>query len=195
MAVDIGRVMTVEIAGEFGYSQALRGLALNKNQPTDNMSNLALKLSTKDYGHNKFLEGIYLWIFVNGSRDFWQEADTYRIASKNSQSTMHTLLQTQLTQEHFTEDIPESYLSYIQETINKKNLRRAKKLLPEGFKQMRLWIINYKTLRNIIIQREHHKLIEWQIFIHSVLTQIQHPELLPGNIVELAKKIEDFKNA
>jgi len=45
--------------------------------------------------------------------------------------------------------------------------------------QKRMWNMNYKTLRNIILQRKNHRLPHWQTFIKSIEEQIDYPELLP----------------
>ena len=39
-------------------------------------------------------------------------------------------------------------------------LVRAKRMLPEGFEQMRTWDTNYAELRNMYFQRKHHRLQE-----------------------------------
>jgi hypothetical protein len=54
-----------------------------------------------------------------------------------------------------------------------------KKQLPEGFLQKRLWVMSYKTLRNIAMQRMTHRLPHWKKFLRDVYAQAEHPELLP----------------
>lgn len=49
------------------------------------------RLFEKDGGHNKFLESVILWLDVNAPLYWWTEADTYRLSTKQSESTMHTL--------------------------------------------------------------------------------------------------------
>ena len=63
--------------------------------------------------------------------------------------------------------------------IEHDDLVEVKQKLPEGFLQRRLWVINYKCLRNIILQRRTHRLPHWHMFIKAVLLQVEHPELLP----------------
>ena len=63
---------------EAGYYAALHGLGHNKKQSQDKgMDDIALRLATKDGGHNKFLESIYVWLDVRAARYWWQEADTF----------------------------------------------------------------------------------------------------------------------
>jgi hypothetical protein len=38
--------------------------------------------------------------------------------------------------------------------------------------------VSYKTLQNIVAQREGHKVKEWDFFISEVLSNIKHPEFL-----------------
>ena len=98
--------IATRIIGEYGFEQALFGLGLSygitsgmsysdfiKNDNLVNkMSSVAEKLCSNDGGHNKFLESIKIWLDVDAPRFWWSEADTYRLSSKNSESTMHTLV-------------------------------------------------------------------------------------------------------
>lgn len=186
--------INVEKMDEAGYDAALGGLAHNKKQETEKMRLVAEKLAGKDGGHNKFLESIIVWLDVRAPRYWWQEADTFRLSTKQSESTMHTL-----TQELLTIDIddaasvnafiannfePDSCspatLAWIYSAAKEKNIVEIKKKLPEGFLQARLWCMSYKTLRNIILQRRAHRLPHWKEFIRQTLALLEHPELLPG---------------
>ena len=110
---------------------------------------------------------------------WWSEADTYRLTTKQSQSSMHTILKGPLGQKNFESKIPKDYMDLLNKLIVKGDLVRLKALLPEGFLQRRLWCMNYANLRNIIIQRRNHRLPHWALFIESILAQVEHPELLP----------------
>ena len=61
-----------------------------------------------------------------------------------------------------------------------KDIIGVKKRLPEGFLQTRMWCMNYKTLRNVILQRRSHRLPHWKDFIRQTLDIVEHPELLPN---------------
>lgn len=190
----------VRKADEAGYAAALQGLAHNKKQEPQRMDAVARRLADMDGGHNKFLESIIVWLDVRAPRYWWQEADTFRLSTKQSESTMHTL-----TEELAAIDIHNSAeveafiadnfepnscspqtLAWIYETVPQKNIIEIKKKLPEGFLQTRMWCMSYKTLRNIILQRRTHRLPHWREFIRQVLEQVEHPELLPG--LEAGKK-------
>lgn len=173
--------ISVKILEEAGYESAMIGLSYNKNQSVAHMPEVAEKLCTKDGGHNKFLEQIIIWLEVRAPRYWWQEADTYRLSSKSSQSTMHTILKDILVPENFEcDDVEGVDLEYLNNLIKNKELVKLKRKLPEGFMQKRMWMMSYKTLRNIILQRKHHRLPHWADgYIDMVLAQVHHPELLP----------------
>lgn len=193
--------LTVKKVDEAGYKAALLGLAHNKKKSPDKMSEVAEKLSDKDGGHNKFLESIVLWLDVRAPRYFWQEADTFRLSTKQSESTMHTLTQELLVididspkavQRFMDENFePESCtpdtLRWIYQAAKANDLIAVKKRLPEGFLQTRTWCMSYKTLRNIILQRRTHRLPHWKEFIRQTLEQADHPELLPGLSAKTAR--------
>jgi hypothetical protein len=185
--------LNVKKAHEAGYDAALLGLAHNKKQSPEKMSVVAEKLADKDGGHNKFLESIIVWLDVRAPRYFWQEADTFRLSTKQSESTMHTLtgelleidIDNAKSVSRFLEENFEpgscsiETLRWIYDAAKAGDLVAVKKRLPEGFLQTRMWCMNYKTLRNIILQRRTHRLPHWKEFIRQVIDQADHPELLP----------------
>lgn len=179
---------------EAGYDAALHGLAHNKKQAVARMAKVAQKLADLDGGHNKFLESIYVWLDVRAPRYWWQEADTFRLSTKQSESTMHTLTEELLAidiadtqsvrtflKENFEPDACSlDTIRAIYHAAQKKDIIGVKKRLPEGFLQTRMWCMNYKTLRNIILQRRSHRLPHWKEFIRQTIDQVKNPELLPG---------------
>lgn len=172
--------MKISILKECGYSEALLGLSLSYGISLDRAKTVAQALSKKDYGHNKFLESIYVWFDITAPRFWWQQADTYRLSTKQSESTMHTLLKKELTQSDFEYPIPEELLQLLNNYIAKKQFVELKNILPEGFLQRRVWVVNYKTLRNIYIQRKDHKLEQWKIFCDHIANNLEHKEFLGG---------------
>jgi hypothetical protein len=181
--------MKVSIIKEAGYLEALYGLGLSydltSDIPFENFCNnkdlitkmrfVSQKLYDKEGGHNKFLESIYVWIDITAPRFLYSEIDTYRIGStKQSQSTMHTLLKNPITQDMFEYPIPLSTLNYLEILRQGKDFIQLKNLLPEGFLQRRIWVVNYKTLRNILHQRKHHKLDQWKDFCKYIYNNIEH---------------------
>jgi hypothetical protein len=184
----------VHKVNESGYEAALLGLAHNKKQSPEKMEAVAERLSDKDGGHNKFLESIIVWLDVRAPRYWWQEADTFRLSTKQSESTMHTLTGELLAMDPEDPDSVEKFmrqnfepdscsaqtLREIYRAAERKDLVGVKKRLPEGFLQTRMWCMSYRTLRNIILQRRTHRLPHWQAFIRQTLEQLDHPELMPG---------------
>ncbi len=178
--IDDGYFISVEVIAESGFNPAMEGLSYNKNQPFAKMPEVGVKLSKYDGGHNKFLEHIIVWLRVTATRYVWQEMDTFRLSSKNSQSTMHTILRHELTKDNFElRDISDEYLDELNGYLKQGRLVKLKRKLPEGFLQKRMWLMSYKTLRNLILQRRGHRLPHWPAFIESVLDQVKHPEFLP----------------
>lgn len=158
--------MKIKILEEAGFGSAMRGLARSFNRDPKDMPAVALGLAGKDKGHNKFLESIVVWMDVEAPLDFHKQLDTYRVGiTKQSDSTMHTLMRRPLVQADFEEKIPESYLNYLNSCIEDgAPLQFLSKMLPQGFIQGRTVCVNYKTIRNIILQRRGHKLKEWSVF-------------------------------
>ena len=189
-------MLTVIKTEEAGFTSAMRGLSLSKKQPVRNMPALAVKLAPMDGGHNKFLESLMIWCDVRASRYWWQEADTFRIASKQSESTMHTLISEitnfeigdtnlQGSRHRFIKEnfepgsvCPEQFDMMIQHAKD-DDIVAVKNCLPEGFLQTRIWRFDYKCFRNMILQRRTHRLPLWPKFLRSLQEQLDHPEFLP----------------
>jgi len=184
--------MKVKVLEEHGYELALRGMAYSyKDRAVDpdtwwgGQFAKAIKraplLAPKDGGHNKFLESIAVWIDLEASRAFWSEFDTYRVGTtKQSESTMHTLSKRQPEISDFEEGTHYSVFSAFVSVWRgaKGDINVLKMNLPEGFLQRRLVCTNYKVLRNVIAQREGHRLKWWKVFVDEVINQVQHPELV-----------------
>lgn len=128
--------------------------------------------------HSKFMRQIQVWADVDMPRYIWSEWDTYKFNTKNSESTMHRLLnnpnpitfalfeydeEDRYVLEAVVERLEELRQKYLQ-TKDFSLVVRAKKLLPEGFLQLRTVNTNYAELRNMYFQRKNHRLKkEWGI--------------------------------
>lgn len=184
--------MQVKIIEEAGHDLALRGMAYSyKDRAIDpdewwvNQRPRAEKraplLAPMDAGHNKFLRQIALWIDIEACRAWWSEFDTYKVGTvADSESTMHTLAKRPPTMGDFEEGtsdhVVEAFKTVWLEA--KGDVTTLKMNLPEGFLQRRMVTLNYAVLRNIIQQREGHRLKWWQVFIDEVRAQVKHPEYL-----------------
>lgn len=175
--------MKVIVLEEHGYYSAALGFSLSYNTTIERAFEILPKFAFGKSGERKFLESIMLWLQVTSSRSVWQEADTYRIATKQSESTMHTLHKRPLTEEDWEYPLPDGMLKIVNEQrlrfLNKEIKKyQFKNCLPEGFLQTRVWCMSYKTLQNIYEQRHNHELPQWGEFLTSVLQQIYHPEFV-----------------
>lgn len=186
--------MKVQIISEHGYEEALFGLGLSHGL-TSNISmsdfladeslqeqlmEIAIKLSSKDGGHNKFLESIVIWVDITAPRFWWQEFDTYRVGiTKQSESTMHTIHKQMLTQDNFEYYVNENILDTLNQYIQNSeiDIERIKNILPEGFLQRRIVCLNYKCLRNMLLQRKTHKLPQWEQFCKTILWDCKYPNV------------------
>lgn len=171
---------------ESGYDEAIIGFSLSYNTSLDRAEEILPKYAFGIPGENKFLESIIVWWDVTAPRYWWQEADTYRVGStKQSESTMHTLLKKPLTQENFQCEIPDLFLDELNKLrqkglIDNRNyyFQKLKNCLPEGFLQRRIWCLNYKSMQNIYTQRRNHRLQEWQLFCNALQNKLEHPEFI-----------------
>ncbi len=171
--------MNVDILHEAGYEQALIGLSLSYKQPVEKMPQVAERLYHKNGGHNKFLESIIVWLDITAARYWWQQFDTYRIGvTKQSESTMHTILKRPLTQDDFEGEIAPATLDRLNALIADKAFAQVKRELPESFLQRRVVCTNYKTIRRMIKQRQTHRLHEWQFFCDAMREQLAHAQFL-----------------
>lgn len=143
---------------------------------------LAQKLLRGGSEHSKFMRMIHVSVDINMPRYWWSEADTYHFNSKNSCSTMHKLLNNNnpITMDMFVvceedkdwweltvgklEKMRQEFKEIQKTTKDSKQMNRllvrAKRMLPEGFLQMRTFDTNYAELRNMYFQRRHHRLKE-----------------------------------
>lgn len=144
---------------------------------------LSMKLQAAGTEHYKHLRMIHAFAEIDGPIFWWKEADTYRAGvEKISTSTMHTLMNKPLTRENFEcRSMNDDYINFMLDSINtsmeawraEKDMEYKKQIwesviqaLPESFIQKRIVMFSYAALRNIVRQREGHKLSEWADFIN-----------------------------
>lgn len=171
--------MIVTILNEAGYDEAILGLSLSFKAGLSKAEVRSRSLCRQDGGHNKFLESIVVWLDIYAPRYWWSQFDTYRTGiTKQSESTMHNLMDRPLRMEDFSQEIPAAYLEEMNGAWAEKDIERLKAMLPEGYIQRRVVCTNYKTLRNICQQRWGHRLAEWKEFILSLNAKLTHSYLL-----------------
>ena len=157
--------------------------AFRKSPVYKQLETVSKKLAHQQGGHNKFLETITLVLDITAPRYWWQEFDTYRAGvTKQSESTMHTIMARDLTDEdfeggtfdHILDELNAIRRDYLaaKEKGDAEEERRCfldmKSALPEGFLQRRIVVLNLKTLQNMYIQRRTHRLPEWRSFFESL---------------------------
>ena len=187
--------MKINIIETSGETTALFGIGLSYGITSTYKSRIALhlyddlydkllktadKLAHKQGGHNKFLESINISLDITAPRYWWSEFDTYRVGvTKQSESTIHTLGKRDLTADDFEHNLPFDILTIFNNIIDRYRCTENKKeketlfltlknLLPEGYLQRRIVVLNAKTLQNIIAQRINHRLPEWKQFCDTL---------------------------
>ena len=132
--------------------------------------------------HCKHLRMIFVWADINAPRYWWAEIDTYRAGvEKVSCSTMHKLMARKLMLNDFAIDDTENpefqtVIGYINNLMDKykdtEDQKEKKEIwrhiiqyLPQSYLHKRTVCMSYAALRNIVRQREGHKLKEWKAFI------------------------------
>lgn len=134
---------------------------------------LAQKLIKAGGCHRKFMRQIMVSVDITAPLYWWKEFDTYKVGTvANSESTMHKLADTPITQECFEMGglIPRRYIEEL-ETIRLgycksegKSMYLWKQLivmLPESWLQKRTVTMNYENILQMVQWRSGHKLTEW----------------------------------
>ena len=184
--------MKIHLLGAYGGDAALLGLGLSYGLTTpydywddvpeetkQRLYKIAEKLCVRDGGENKFLRSMVYYWSVEAPRFWWCEADTYKISTvAQSSSTMHTIMNGKLTQEDFEYEIPMFTLGQLngliegyKATKNQDAFLKLKNMLPEGFLQRRIWTLNLANMKNIYVQRRHHRLPQWQIVCQAFMEE------------------------
>ena len=172
--------MKVTILREAGHEEAMLGLSLSYNADPDRMPARAAKLAHMDGGHNKFLESMAVWLDITAPRYWWQQFAEYRVGRSNqSESTMHTLMRTSITEDMFTNDVYPEIIWLCERIRRSGDIQKLKANLPEGFLQRRQIATNYKTIRHIVAQRHDHKLPEWHVFCET-MRGLEHRHFIFG---------------
>lgn len=201
------RVETLKVAG---LTEALIGMRnpLNSwylNDTKDDIIGekdlgLAQRLIKAGNEHCKFMRQVQVWVNITAPRYWWSEFDTYKVGtSANSTSTMHKLFdkktEIKLNMFEVHNDFEKRIINnlikelnilrdnyFIAENQEEKNiiLTMAKRILPEGYLNLRTVNLNYSVLRNIVQQRKNHRLkYEWQeCFCRWVTTLPYSKELI-----------------
>lgn len=188
--------MRVRLMKEFGYEEALFGIGLSYGK----VSGYATSEEAKQHdewarlcelapqlalygggGHDKFLRQIGVILDITAPLYWWKQMDTYKVSTvAQSESTMHTLMKKPVTKDCFEfGQVPDFYVDFLEDLRKHKDFSRLNACLPQSWLQRRIWTGNYAVLKNIILQRDNHKLPEWKFFLDAIFPALGHPELLP----------------
>jgi hypothetical protein len=176
--------MDIRVLSEYGYNEAILGFSLSYNTNIDRVKEILPKYAFGVPGEGKFLESMIVYLDIRAPRFWWQEADTYRVGTtKQSESTMHTLYKRFLTEDDFEYPVGADILNSLNMLVSSYRTKlvtidQLKNSLPEGFLQRRIWMVNYKLLQNIYVQRHNHRLPQWQQFFEFVLSELEHPDFI-----------------
>ena len=185
--------MRINVLSESGYRFALFGIGLSygltsgKNtdqvalgdELLDRLHGIAKKLAHKGNAENKFLRQMSVTLDVEAPIYWWKQADTYKVGTTaQSESTMHTLTRTPITQDRFEHPIFPETLKHLEGLRQSGDFDLLINELSCGWLQRRILTCNYAVLQNIYQQRRHHKLKEWHVFIDSVLEDLWHPDFI-----------------
>jgi hypothetical protein len=186
------KIETLEVAGFAPAMTAMRN-PLNSWAKNDsaagnigpNDKDLSVRLQKAGPEHCKHLRMIQVWADIEAPREWLIQLDTYRFGvEKISCSTMHKLTSRDFEPDDFDMDFEidkietANWMNEIlhafkeEQDIDKKNFlwRRLIQNLPQSYIQRRTYMFSYAALRNIVKQREGHKLHEWAQFIGWVHT-------------------------
>lgn len=185
---------------EAGFEEAALGLSLSfKTINSEDMNKISKgdyiladrikdvvmpNLAHKGGGHNKFLESMYIWALVRANQAWWSQMDTYRIMTKQSTSTMHTLAKHKPTKEDFEPDTDIVMVTrFIDEwSILRKDIDTLRRALPQGYLATRQLCLSYKTLQNIYYQRNNHRSKDWKEFLNQITSQLDYPDFIIPNM-------------
>lgn len=188
--------MRVRLMKEFGYEEALFGIGLSygkvsgyvtpeeamRHDEWSRLCELAPQLALYGAGgHDKFLRQIGVILDITAPLYWWKQMDTYKVSTvAQSESTMHTLMKKPVTKDCFEfGQVPDYYVNFLEDLRKDGDFDKLNACLPQSWLQRRIWTGNYAVLKNIILQRDNHKLPEWKFFLDAIFPALGHPELLP----------------
>lgn len=162
----------------------------------ENDKKLAQRLILSGTEHRKFLRQIFISVDITAPIYWWKEFDTYKIGTTaNSTSTMHKLIDSDLTLNNFEHDnfakysvdeleVLTKYINWldklkIEAKENKESWRKMVQWLPCSWLQKRTVTMNYEVVRSMYFHRRNHKLSEWSCdFVQWVQTLPYSQEFL-----------------
>ena len=197
---------------------------IKERETTKNDIERCIRLSkacdTGNGAHGQYLTGIRVAFDLTFSNKAWVEAERYRFLEfVSSQSTMHRITKFNLENQYnkyvdpriidiMIEKVNE-YNDLLNKIENEKDINKVvtlkelanEKFLeivynnPAGFELTARMTTNYRCLKNIWIQRRHHKLPEWREFCDWIETLPLAKQLICYEEKDIFFTDEDFEEA
>ena len=199
--------MEIKVLDVAGFREAIRAMRLpmksgDKSDSKDKVGwartesdfligpedyDLSMKLIQAGSSHRKHIRLIDAWMEIQAPLYWWKEFDTYRMGvDKVSESTMHTIMNEEITQEDFdlsawddNEFAREWIVNLCDELRLCGEFDRLNQLLPQSYLQTRIVKCSYEALHTMYQARHNHKLIEWRYFCRK-LEELPYPEFITG---------------
>lgn len=160
---------------------------------------LAKKLYKAGSEHRKYARQIFVTMDITCNHFFWQEFDTYKVGTvRNSCSKMHKIHVKEFVKDDFshegidecgekTQEVFQVVLDELErlrnlfnKTNEKKYWRAMIELLPMGYNIKATITMNYENVFNIIHQRRHHKVFEWEELVEKILLNLPYMREITG---------------
>lgn len=151
---------------------------------------LACRLIKAGTEHRKFLRMIHIQMDIVAPPYWIAEHDTYKIGTtRNSCSFMHKGVSKPFCIEDFSVDVKtfkklktmETVVNSLNElreeylkTKDEATFQMIRQLLPSSYNIRYTWDCSMETILNILHQRNHHRLPEWQQFRQSCFENIPY---------------------
>ncbi len=146
--------------------------------PKDKRLAQALVKAPRD-SHAKMCRVIQVWLDIKATLKWWKQFDTYKIGTTAlSTSTMNSIMSRALTTADFTPLVDVSIIAKVNRMILAGDEQRVFANLPLDYLQLRGVCLNYQVLRNMWLDRRHHKLDEWRTFLDAIRAQCPYAEEL-----------------
>lgn len=178
----------IETIGIFGLGESVKGskfpMSVDINSLTTKITSRTNSLATcpKGTGHDQFLTGIMVMMDMTFSIKAWVEAERYHFLDfVSSQSTMHRISKMNIEKccnKYVTENTINECKRLLDIYNNDESAENYLNLLyniPTGFELTARMITNYRCLKTMYSQREHHRLPDWNpVFVDWIYTLPQH---------------------
>lgn len=146
----------------------------------------------KRNSERKFLRQILVSMDIKTTLKHWAQIDTYKIGTvRNSESTMHSLVVKNITNDDFRYEIDNNILEILGrhlwlyhkesvKTIKQKIFEEIENILPSGYLLESHWTGSYANIKDMYLDRRTHKMSYWQEFC-DIIEKLPYFELLIKN--------------